>query len=373
MLKRIMPLMFACLLLSATIPPASVSAHTRDESASEVIWSGLWAGANLDIGSSLSDTNNSSPPRRAVDNNIPDRRPANQDINRRTVDRDTERRTVNQDIDRRNPHTDTTTRRNAAQPASVNKRTSKGLNYVALGDSVAAGVGLGAPAGASAEDTRCGRSTHAYGYIVAQSLQTPVHHIACSGATAGDLFTVQREGSPNVPPQLDRAFSHGTPDLITITAGANDVGWAGFIYHCYRADCESRAAEALAKTRLAVLEVKLHEAFRQIKQRSGNDTPPRVVISGYYNPLSSNCTRLQKNITADEINWLSGQIGALNRTIRTVADDYDFVRFAPVNFSGHDICSSDPWIQGLNSPARFHPTHDGQRAIAQSVLRTIRQ
>ncbi len=348
MLKRALYTVLACLLLVGGVPAGVVNAHntsstTTDsadldigytgESRSDPIWSGLWAGANLDIGSVFSSTNNRE---------------------------DTAEQRENQ-----------SGQSDQSSQSRKKPATTKGT-YVALGDSVAAGLGLTMRANASEEDIRCGRSQEAYGYIVAQSLRMKLRHYACSGATAGDLYTVQRSGSPNVQPQLDAAFATGTPSLITITAGANDADWADFISKCYALNCNNEALTLKARGHLAVVDYKLHRAFNEIKRRSGSDKPPQVIVTGYYNPLSDACTKIQDNITKAEIKWLSDQSAALNRTIRSAAGDYSFVRFAPVDFSGHDICSTNPWIQGLSSEARFHPTSEGQRAIAKSVLRTMR-
>ncbi|HSH56046.1 MAG TPA: SGNH/GDSL hydrolase family protein [Candidatus Limnocylindrales bacterium] len=317
MLKRAASLLCACLLLVIAVPVQTVSAHSSATRADDPIWSGLWAGANFDIGNVFSSPESAA----------------------------------------------------SEQAQASNRRTG---GYVALGDSVAAGAGLPAGSSPSAEDQRCGRSPAAYPYIVARSLSQPVRHIACSGATAGDLFTVQRSGSPNVQPQLDAAFANGTPELMTITAGANDAEWAGFIRNCYAANCNTDAFSALAAARLTVLDTKLRIAFEQIQARSGSN-PPRVIITGYYNPLSQACTRLQSNITSGEIDWISRQVTALNRTIQQAGSSYPFVTFTSVSFTGHDICSKNPWIQGLSSPAAFHPTAEGQRVIARSVIRALNQ
>src|SRR6266540_5458482 len=60
--------------------------------------------------------------------------------------------------------------------------------YVALGDSVAAGLGLASSAG-TGQSPQCGRSTAAYAYQVARAKNLELEHLACSGATVGDLFT----------------------------------------------------------------------------------------------------------------------------------------------------------------------------------------
>jgi lysophospholipase L1-like esterase len=244
--------------------------------------------------------------------------------------------------------------------------------YVALGDSVAAGFGLPLFPNGNTIGRECGRSPKAYPYIVAKKLHSPIKNYACSGATAGDLVTYQHVNGPNPRPQLDNAFSHGTPKLITITAGANDAHWQYLIKECYVADCATSFNTTVADGFLYVLQAKLNVDMYSIENRS-NGNPPQIILTGYYDPLSQQCSQIQHNITPQELHWIDAETGALNQTIRQVANNYDFVTFAPVDFSGHDLCSSNPWIQGLHDNAPFHPTAKGQQQIAHDVMAKIRQ
>lgn len=256
----------------------------------------------------------------------------------------------------------------ASEPCTNNSRpTTQTNNYVALGDSVAAGLGLGESVDAMAEDVRCGRSAQSYATTVAQELQLPLTHAACSGATAGDLVTKQGVSGPNITAQLDTAFSGGIPKLITITAGANDVHWDEFIRLCYQTNCATRTATAGAEAYLYALKLKLNYALNSVEQRSNGSTPPIVIITGYYNPISTSCVDDQR-ITAAEVDWVSVRTEQLNNLLESTAKNYSFVRFAPVDFSGHDICSADPWVQGGDDAAPLHPTVQGQAVIAESVL-----
>lgn len=229
--------------------------------------------------------------------------------------------------------------------------------YTALGDSVAAGLGLG-----NTTD-QCGRSNQAYPHRIANSLSYQLIHIACSGATAGDLFTKQED----IAPQLDTAFTSGTPTLITITAGANDVRWAEFAYRCYYRTCGTAVDTYATNTLLIALQLKLTYAFNEIQKRSNNN-PPTVIITGYYNPLSNQCIRQLDEITQDEVRWLNSQRNALNQTIRNTAANYPFIHYVPLNFSDHGLCSNNPWVQGLNDAAPLHPNSRGQAAIARTIL-----
>ncbi len=314
----------AVLALTGMVPAqhaaAQTSAANTDPTVSDLIWSGLWSGVNFNFSNPFSSSSRAQE----------------------------------------QPQTPAAT----PQPAPI---TTAG-SYVALGDSVAAGIGLPTVSTVPSEETRCGRTQEAYPYAVAAAIQLPLIHLACSGATAGDLITQQRVDGPNPSAQLGRAYASGTPQLITITAGANDAHWQELILNCYYRDCATVPAKKLAEGYLLALQGKLFALFTSIQLRSGG-TPPTMIYTGYYNPASSSCTQtLGGRITSAEVAWITGEVNSLNSTIQQVASYYPFVRFAPVDFTGHDVCSTDSWIQGIQDSQPLHPTAAGQQAIAQSVL-----
>lgn len=242
--------------------------------------------------------------------------------------------------------------------------TPKTARHAALGDSVAAGLGLTDPADS---EVRCGRTFDSYVYEVADSRGLEITHLACTGATMGDMFTAQGVDGPNIAPQLDGAFAGGTPELITITAGANDVRWQDFLRKCYAGTCGTAADEQIAGALMSALETKMRFLFRDIERLSGG-FPPEVIITGYYNPLSDACAEFEPRLTPEEINWLSRQTGLLNQTLEDSAGQSGFAAFVPVDFTGHGLCSDEPWVQNLDDPAPFHPTFEGQQAIARAIL-----
>lgn len=249
--------------------------------------------------------------------------------------------------------------------------------YVALGDSVAAGLGLVPGFGAPAEDQLCGRSSQAYAATVAAGLRTlsnkipRVTNAACSGAVVNHLVVPQTVGSASVQPQLDTAFAAGVPDLMTLTAGANDVQWANFIGLCLASTCGTQANTDTADALLAGLRTNLRSNFTAVQERS-HGQPPQVIVTGYYHPLSERC--INGNLTAAEVAWLNLQTDKLNMVIQETSREFNFTKFAPVDFTGHDICSADPWMQrpGVpGEPAPFHPTAKGQEVIGKAVLRSL--
>jgi len=238
--------------------------------------------------------------------------------------------------------------------------------YVALGDSVAAGAGL------PTSDAVCMRSPQAYPNQVASALGTSVTSLACSGAKIDEgLYGVQERGGSVLTPQIDQALSAGVPDLMTITIGANDARWIEFMTKCYVATCGTTFDSAAAKVLRTDLRIELSAALYRIKNLSGNTTPPKVLISGYYNPLSQTQCLGEGRITLKESSWIRNQTNSLNQAIRSVTPYFSNVKYVPITITGHELCSKDPWVQGITASAPLHPTAAGQAAIAQSFVRTI--
>lgn len=239
--------------------------------------------------------------------------------------------------------------------------------YVAMGDSIAAGAGL------SARDTVCDRSSQAYPQVVGQTLGMQTRNLACSGAKADEgIYGEQERGSKTLPEQMDRAFARGTPDLISLTIGANDIRWVEFTGQCYYYHCGYEADTARSAVYLADFRLELNWIMARIHHESGGN-PPTVLVTGYYNPLESYACVAGNRITPDEAAWLAGRTDELNEAIRETVARYSYAQYVPVDFSGHGLCSSSPWIQGLADDAPFHPTADGQWVIARDVLTKYNQ
>lgn len=249
----------------------------------------------------------------------------------------------------------------------------QGGTYVALGDSVAAGLGLPLPANADASTTACGRSAQGYPNLVAASMNMSLLNVSCSGTTMGDLLTSENVNGVEQSPQLDQAFAHGTPKVISITSGANDIEWSFFLRQCYVSNCADMTNTVAVNGLLVALQAKMLAALSSIQARS-HGTPPRTVVTGYYQPITAACIpQSNGQLTTSEVSWIQGATNALNQTLKQTTQQFSFARFAPVNFTGHDACSSNPWVQMLAAPAPFHPTAQGQQEIAKDVEAAINQ
>jgi hypothetical protein len=85
-------------------------------------------------------------------------------------------------------------------------------------------------------------------------------------------------------------------------------------------------------------------------------------------PLSSiNCSDLS-GINVSELGWGRQQQVDLNNALEQIVSHFSYARFATIDFAGHELCTSDPWVQGLNDSAPYHPTDAGQVEFANQVI-----
>jgi lysophospholipase L1-like esterase len=242
-------------------------------------------------------------------------------------------------------------------------------NYVALGDSVAAGVGLETYSDSSA----CDRTNQSYPNLVAHSLDLKLSNFACSGATLpSGILGKQNVNQLMVRPQLNQLFSQPKPYLITLTIGANDVQWTSFIAKCYAGTCGTADDTASVNALLAKVSTNLQNTLYQI-QTHYQPALPHLIVTGYHQvfPASdkANCSDLS-GISPTEMTWARQQQTNLNNTISSVISHFSFARFAAINFDGHELCTTDSWVQGIDDNVPYHPTDAGQAAYAKSVVAT---
>ncbi len=250
-------------------------------------------------------------------------------------------------------------------PKPQNTSSSSRPLYVALGDSVAAGVGLKPDSDSSA----CNRTDQAYSHVVSGSSYRLIS-LACSGATITDgISGPQTVNQLELPGQLNQLYKLSQPNMISLTSGANDVGWTEFLSRCYTERCGTATDQAILADRLNILSANFDQVLRDLGDHYS--TPPAVYITGYYQvfptAVPNNCVDLT-GIDSDELAFGRSVQDQISTTIRAVASRYSFVHFVPLNFSDHELCTADPWVQGLTASQPYHPTAAGQKSIAEAIL-----
>jgi lysophospholipase L1-like esterase len=230
------------------------------------------------------------------------------------------------------------------------------VNYVALGDSYASGVGAGHYSGGS-----CDRSAGAYPQLWANANHpSSFAFVACSGATTADVISSQLS-----------ALSASTT-LVSVTIGGNDVGFENVMVTCVifsTSDCVSAVdqAENEAQTQLPA---SLNALFSDISARAPN---ARVVVVGYpefYDlSRSSGCIGLS---TTDRT-ALDGGADVLDSVIQAATAGHPGFAYADVRsaFAGHEICDSSSWIHSVDwfdLTDSYHPTASGQSGAYYPVF-----
>lgn len=254
------------------------------------------------------------------------------------------------------------------------------LNAIVMGDSTAAGLGNPGLPHPTRADRACGRSRDSYARDIASVNGWNVLNIACSGATIkAGLLGPQHAGKMRLQPQYavvkkaidtEAKKKNASLPVVIISVGANDVGWSTMLRACaIQKTCDNSAFTAYFQQRLAGFSADYLQLLQRLSTMRGH---PLVVVNLYYNPFNPSKRCLEGiGLTRPKIKNLVSFLGALNGLLAKGADAASFVAVKP-SFSGHALCDSDPYVQGLDAAAPFHPTAAGELAIAladeQAVL-----
>ena len=231
----------------------------------------------------------------------------------------------------------------AANPASA---ASADTDYVALGDSYSSGVGAPGQVGS------CLQSPNGYpGQWVAANQPKSFTDLACSGAVTDDVLNTQ-------VPQIS-----SSADLISITIGGNDAGFAPTVLSCEvssDAACATTVANAEASIS-ATLGPKLDATYAAIHAKAPG---AQLVVLGYpllFDTSSSSCG--VGGMSLSKRKSLNDGAKVLDDLIkdRVVADGFTWSDVRD-EFAGHGICSATPYINDLSVLAltnSFHPNKTG--------------
>lgn len=247
-------------------------------------------------------------------------------------------------------------------PPSVRHPPPGDRRVVVLGDSTAAGLGNPLVPHPTPVDRACGRSRDSYARDLARANAWQVTNLACSGASiASGLLGTQQVGEREVPPQL-RSDAVRRATVVIVSIGANDVHWSDVLRACaISASCANKATDAYFQKQLATFSRTYLDLLSQLEVLPNH---PRVLINLYYNPFPGPIGCLKSSgLTDDKRAAMLDDLNALNSILRDGAQAASFAAVAP-DFSGHGLCSTQPYVQGVTASAPFHPNAGGELAIA---------
>ncbi|TWP50113.1 SGNH/GDSL hydrolase family protein [Lentzea tibetensis] len=245
------------------------------------------------------------------------------------------------------------------------------LEYVALGDSAAAGPLI------PTQDPNllCLRSNRDYPAVAAKALQAKLTDVSCSGATTDDLAN-RRFGI--LAPQFD-AIKPST-DLVSVTIGANDIGLFQTALSCINflpepvgISCADRftagGRDQLAEA-VDAWAPNFGQALDEIQKRSPQ---AKIVVTGYGTYVRHNGCHPIQPVWARDANYLQSVMSRISLHSKEEAAKRNavFVDFAAVTV-GHDICAApkDRYLEGLiptTIAAPLHPNAQGMVAFGNAV------
>jgi lysophospholipase L1-like esterase len=221
-------------------------------------------------------------------------------------------------------------------------------DYAALGDSYSSGVGTGS----YTLDSACKRSVYAYPYLwTTKHPGTTLSFVACSGAKTSDLLATQL---PAVT---------GTTTLVTMTIGGNDIGFANLIYQCTLSDC-SAALDTTRANLETTLGAALDNVYTTVKSHAALGAT--IVVLGYPRVFSGASCFGSLGISSTEMSKANALSDALDLVLAAHAAARGVTyKSAIASWTGHAVCSSSAWLNGLNlfnTGESYHPNRAGHSA-----------
>jgi hypothetical protein len=248
---------------------------------------------------------------------------------------------------------------------------ARAANYVALGDSYAAGPIIPnqiAPFG-------CLKSDHNYAHLAAPTIGLALKDATCSGATTEDMTESQSTELGSVPPQFDSLSAETT--RVSLTIGGNDIGFSEIALSCitlnpFSTPCKDKytagGKDQIAE-RIAATAPKVDAVLDGIKARSPSANVFVVNYAAIFPETGFGCWP-QMPIGFGDVPYLRSKEKELNAMLATQAAANGATLVNWYNASiGHDACkgSSTRWVEPVvptNPAAPIHPNLAGMTGAA---------
>jgi len=286
--------------------------------------------------------------------------------------------------------------------------------YVALGDSYAAGYGLPDPTGKPTE--ACGQSADDYPHRIANAFHLDLTDVSCAGATSANVASTRQNGQP---PQI-AALSSRTR-TVTLSIGGNDADLFGTASSCLAlsatgpvvsgtdvSNCRSKlvqdGTDTLAAKITGPVTKGITTALRAIRTAAPN---AQIVVIGYpaifpntANTPSGGCFRSAVDastltgtfptnsfpFTDVDVRYLHGVQRALDRATEQAASAAGVSYVSMLSSTeAHSACATrKPYVKGVQLsasaglksidlvPGALHPNAAGAKAMASHGVAGIR-
>src|SRR5918992_1608523 len=268
----------------------------------------------------------------------------------------------------------------------------------------------------------CHQTPQAHPRVLAAKTSALITHLSCTGSSAGNGVRGDRtdDGEFKAPAQLSPAFGNpfdtALPDIVTVSLGANDIsfadvvadcitphpdvsaGWDGWLPEIHVGDGDCEYSDEEMEERFASQRDGLRDVLDNIVARGVTaGKVPVVALTQYADPFphewTDSCPDLDiplggVTLSRNEVEFMRDGLRSLNEGIAAVAAEYEnaLVVAPPPAYGEHRFCTQNPWtygpslvfdkgLQGFHegwdigiSKTPFHPTPEGQEAIADALL-----
>ncbi|MEU4691548.1 SGNH/GDSL hydrolase family protein [Actinoplanes sp. NPDC023714] len=234
-------------------------------------------------------------------------------------------------------------------------------DYVALGDSYAAGLGAGNYA-----DTSCLVSkdrSYPQLWIDGRDGLGATLNNACSGAVINTVATRQL------------AALNERTGWVTLTVGGNDVGFVAGLQQCLLGSDQSctQSVTNATGTMEKSLPASLDGLYTKIRDAAPN---AKVYVVGYPHLVADPGGGTKCDLNDARRKILNEASDTLSEVIAAAVAKHPGFTYVDgrIIFAGHEACTKDPWINAVADTVSesFHPNADGYEAYAKVLLNVTR-
>lgn len=246
---------------------------------------------------------------------------------------------------------------------------ARAANYVALGDSYAAGPLIPNPT----LPLGCLKSDRNYAHVAAPSIGLPLRDASCSGAKTNHMTEPQNvdPDGPN-PPQFNSLNAETT--VVSLTIGGNDIGFSEVAQGCitynpFSSPCKNKYAsggkDQLAE-RVEATAPKVAAVLQGIHSRAPT---AKIYVVNYpaIFPETGNGCWPQMPVSFTDAPYLRATEQRLNAMLATqaAANGATLVNWYGASI-GHDACksTSNRWVEPLVPGTLAAPIHPNQAGMA---------
>lgn len=272
---------------------------------------------------------------------------------------------------------------NSAEPPEEQLPTADPFVYVALGDSYTAAHGV---PGTNWLDG-CLQSDRNYPSLVADSMpMTRLIDVSCSGAATQHMLNPRSYGTIYHPPQFDAVTKDA--DLVTVSIGYNDFRLFHTLFNrcvlmakkdpegspCRDKLVQPGGFDFLGK-RVKIIGHRITDVVEGIRERAPE---AQILVVSYPHLLPEKGYCFERvPLAKGDYAYVRSINQAMSQAQRKAAQAVDGAEYVDVTGAsvGHDVCSDDPWVAGIDPvatrAAAYHPFAVEQRAVADLVLNEL--